>query len=44
MLDNIESQRRPRSAQPAAGDNEVFAQVEKWMEVIREIIREETKR
>ena len=43
MSETANAQSKPKSTRSAAGEGRVLAQVEKWMEMIREISREPAK-
>ena len=43
MADTVSAPRKPETARVSPADRNAFAQVEKWMDVIREICRERSK-
>jgi hypothetical protein len=43
MSETVDIQQKPKTAQESSKDKRVLTQVEKWMEMIREINREPAK-
>jgi hypothetical protein len=43
MSETVDIQPKPKTARDSSNDRRVLAQVEKWMEMIREISREPVK-
>ena len=43
MSETVSTQPKPKTARGGSGDGRVLAQVEKWLEMIRELSREQVK-